>query len=234
MEINETRPVRIKQWAPEDRPREKLLHKGTSSLSDAELIAILLGTGTTRQSAVDLGRQLLLSANHSLDEIAKMSIAEIRKVKGIGRVKAIVIAAAMELGRRRKEVAQTDKPRITGSADAYNILRADMMDLPNEEFWVLLLNRANRVIRKKKISEGGLSGTVADPRIIYKLAVEDLACSIIVAHNHPSGNLTASQNDIELTRRLREAGKVMEIQLLDHLIIAGHKYFSFADEGLIS
>jgi DNA repair protein RadC len=234
MEINETRPIRIKQWAPEDRPREKLLHKGTASLSDAELIAILLGTGTQNQSAVDLARQLLLSCNHSLDEIAKMSVAEIRKVKGIGRVKAIVIAAAMELGRRRKEVVQLEKPRITGSADAYNILRADLMDLPNEEFWVLMLNRANRVIRKKKISEGGLSGTVADPRIIYKLAVEDLACGIIVAHNHPSGNLTASQNDIELTRRLKEAGKVMEIQLLDHLIIAGHKYFSFADEGLIS
>jgi DNA repair protein RadC len=233
MEVEETRPLRIKQWAAEDRPREKLLDKGTSSLSDAELVAIMIGTGTTRQSAVDIARQLLMTANNSLDEIARMSVKDLQKVKGIGKVKAIVIAAAMELGRRRKEAVITDKPRISGSADAYNLLRADMMDLPNEEFWVLLLNRANRVIRKKRISEGGLSGTVADPRIIFKLAIEELACSIIVAHNHPSGNLSASQSDIELTRRLKEAGKVMEVQLLDHLIIAGHKYFSFADEGLI-
>jgi DNA repair protein RadC len=233
MEVGETRQVHIKQWAPEDRPREKLLDKGTTALSDAELVAILLGTGTVNQSALDIARKLLLSGNNSLDEVARMSVADLRRVKGIGAVKAVIIAAAMELGRRRKETNAADKPRISGSADAFNMLRGDMMDLPVEEFWILLLNRANRVIRKKKVSEGGLSGTVADPRIIFKLAVEELACGIIVAHNHPSGNLTASQTDIELTRRLKEAGKVMEVQLLDHLIIAGNKYFSFADEGLL-
>lgn len=233
MNVEETRPFRIKQWAAEDRPREKLLNKGTSVLSDAELIAILLGSGTARQSAVDLARQLLLNGNNSLDDLARMSISELKKTKGIGTVKAIVLAAAMELGRRRKESISVDKPKVTGSRDAFELLHADLMDLPNEEFWVLLLNRANRVVRKKRISEGGLSGTVADPRIIFKLALEELACSIIVAHNHPSGNLVASQSDIELTKRLKEAGKVMEIQLLDHLIIAGNKYFSFADEGMM-
>jgi DNA repair protein RadC len=139
----------------------------------------------------------------------------------------------MELGRRRKEFTSADKPKVSGSRDAFDLLQGELMDLPHEEFWVLLLNRANRVVRKKRISEGGLSGTVADPRIIFKLALEELACGIIVAHNHPSGNLVASQSDIELTRRLKEAGKVMEIQVLDHLIIAGNKYFSFADEGMM-
>jgi DNA repair protein RadC len=233
MDIEETRPFRIKQWAPEDRPREKLLHKGTSALSDAELIAILLGSGTSKQSAVDIARQLLQRGSNSLDELAKMSVTELKKVKGIGTVKAIVLAAAMEIGRRRKEVAAVEKPKVSGSRDAFELLHGVMMDLPNEEFWVLLLNRANKVTMKKRISEGGLTGTVADPRIIFKLAVEELACGIIVAHNHPSGNLTASQSDIELTRRLKEAGRVMEIQVLDHLIIAGNKYFSFADEGMM-
>ena len=233
MNVEETRAVRIKQWAPEDRPREKLLQKGTSALSDAELIAILLGTGTVKHSAVDLARQVLLAGNNSLDDLARMSVSDLKKVKGIGTVKAIVLAASMELGRRRKEIITVDKPKVGGSRDAFELLRSELMDLPNEEFWLLLLNRANRVIRKKRISEGGLSGTVADPRIIFKLALEELACSIIVAHNHPSGNLVASQSDIELTRRLKEAGKVMEIQLLDHLIIAGNKYFSFADEGMM-
>lgn len=233
MDVEETRPFRIKQWAPEDRPREKLLYKGTSALSDAELIAILLGSGTQKQSAVDLARRLLQTGNNSLDEIARMSVADLKKVAGIGTVKAIVLVAAMEIGRRRKEVATVDKPKVSGSRDAFEMLRAEMMDLPNEEFWVLLLNRANRVVRKKRISEGGISGTVADPRIIFKLALDELACSIIVAHNHPSGNTVASQSDIELTRRLKEAGKVMEIQVLDHLIIAGNKYFSFADEGMM-
>jgi len=233
MNVEETRSIRIKQWAPEDRPREKLLHKGTAALSDAELISILLGTGTARNSAVDVARQLLQGSNNSLDDMARMSVAELKKVKGIGTVKAIILAAAMELGRRRKDGATIDKPKVGGSRDAFELLRPELMDLPNEEFWVLLLNRANRVTRKKRISEGGLSGTVADPRIIFKLALEELACSIIVAHNHPSGNLIASQSDIELTRRLKEAGKVMEIQVLDHIIIAGNKYFSFADEGMM-
>lgn len=233
MNVEETRPARIKQWAPEDRPREKILQKGTSAVTDAELLAVLLGSGTAKESAVDLGRKILRSCNNSLDDVARMSVGDLKKIKGIGTVKAITLAAAMELGRRRKEIAAVEKPKIASSRDGFEILRGDLMDLANEEFWVILLNRANRVIRKKKISEGGLSGTVADPRIIFKLALEELACSIIVAHNHPSGNLAASQSDIELTRRLKEAGKVMEIQVLDHLIVAGNKYFSFADEGMM-
>lgn len=233
MKVDETRSSQIKQWAEEDRPREKLLNKGTAALTDVELIAILLGSGTARRNAVELGRLVLQSVDNNLDELARLPLRDLVKLSGIGPVKAITIAAAMELGRRRKDFVAPGRPRINGSHDAFLLLQPDMMDLPNEEFWVLLLNRANTVIRKKRISEGGVSGTVADPKIIFKLALEVLASGIIVAHNHPSGNLVASQSDIELTRRLKEAGKVMEIQVLDHLIIAGNKYFSFADEGVV-
>ncbi|MFZ6002233.1 MAG: RadC family protein [Bacteroidota bacterium] len=225
--------LNIKEWSPEDRPREKLLLKGTSALSDAELIAILIGTGTSTLSAVDVAKNVLQFVNNDLNELARLSVKDLMKMKGIGEAKAITIVASIELGRRRKETDLIDKPKITSSRDAYNLLVGDLIDLPREEFWVLLLNRAHRVVKKKKVSEGGVSGTVADPKIIYKLALEELASGIIVAHNHPSGNLTASQADIELTRKLREAGKVMEVQLLDHLIIAGKNYYSFADEGLL-
>ena len=155
------------------------------------------------------------------------------KIKGIGVAKAITIVAALELGRRRKETDPEEKPKISSSKDAFEQLKGDLMDLHHEEFWVLLLNRANRVIKKKRISEGGVSGTVADPKIIYKIALEELASGIVVAHNHPSGNLTPSQSDIDLTKKLKEAGKFLEVQLLDHLIIAGQKYISFADDGLL-
>jgi DNA repair protein RadC len=168
-----------------------------------------------------------------LNELAKLSIKELMKIKGIGEAKAITIVAALELGRRRKETDSEGKPKISSSKDAFELLRGDLMDLPHEEFWVLLLNRAHRVIKKKRVSEGGVSGTVADPKIIYKMALEELASGVIVAHNHPSGNLTASQSDIDLTKKLKEAGKFLEVQLLDHLIIAGSKYYSFADEGII-
>ncbi len=233
MEKQEPGIRNIKDWSPEDRPREKLLLKGTSALSDAELIAILLGTGTTTYSAVDVAKQLLQHVNNNLNELARLSAKDLMKIKGIGEAKAITIVAAIELGRRRKELEISDKPKITSSKDAFELLMGDLMDLPREEFWVLLLNRAHRVIKKKRVSEGGVSGTVADPKIIYKLALEELASGIIVAHNHPSGNLTASQSDIDLTRKLKEAGKVMEVQLLDHLIVAGKNYYSFADEGLL-
>lgn len=227
------KPLGIKSWAAEDRPREKLLLKGTGALSDAELIALLIGSGTGTLSAVEVSKQVLQSVGNSLHQLAKLSVKELMKSKGIGEAKAIAIVAAMELGRRRKEADNEERPRIAGSKDAFDLVKGDLMDLPHEEFWVLLLNRANRLVRKKRISEGGVSGTVADPKIIFKLALEDLASGIIVVHNHPSGNLTASQSDIALTKKLKEAGKVLEVQLLDHLIIAGQKYFSFADEGLI-
>lgn len=231
--IVEDKPLNIKNWSPEDRPREKLLQKGTSALSDAELVAILIGSGTFKISAVELSKKILLQCNNNLNELARLSVKDLMKIKGIGEAKAITIVAALELGRRRKEQDPEAKPKITSSRDAFNLLKGDMIDLPKEEFWVLLMSRSNRVIRKKRVSEGGVSGTVADPKIIYKMALEELASGIIVAHNHPSGNLQASQSDIDLTRKLKEAGKFLEIQLLDHIIIANQKYLSFADEGMI-
>jgi len=233
MEINESRKLNIKNWSPEDRPREKLVMKGTGALSDAELIAILIGTGTTKITAVELARQMLQHVNNDLHSLARLTVKDLMKIKGIGEAKAITIVAALELGRRRKELEPEAKPKIASSKDAFELLRGDLMDLPKEEFWVLLLNRANRVIAKRRISEGGVSGTVADPKIIFKLALEELASGVIVAHNHPSGNLSASQQDIDLTRKLREGGKLLEIQLLDHIIVAGTRYYSFADNGQV-
>ncbi len=233
MKIEDSKPLNIRDWNPEDRPREKLLLKGTSALSDAELIAILIGSGTANLSAVEVSKKILLQSNNNLNLLAKLSIKDLMKVKGIGEAKAITIVAALELGRRRKESDSEEKPKITTSKEAFDQLKGDMMDLPHEEFWVLFLNRAHRVTKKKRVSEGGVAGTVADPKIIYKLALEELASGVVVAHNHPSGNLQPSQSDIDLTKKLKEAGRFLEIQLLDHLIIAGHKYFSFADEGIV-
>jgi DNA repair protein RadC len=225
--------LNIKSWAAEDRPREKLTLKGKSSLSDAELIAILLGTGAAKLSAVDLAKNLLQRVNNDLNELARLSVKDLTKIKGIGEAKAIAIISALELGRRRKDSQAEERPKIVGSADVYDLLKADLLDIPHEAFWIVLLNRANRVIKKHQVSQGGVAGTVADPKIIFKVAVEELASGIILAHNHPSGNLTASQADIDLTKKLKESGKLLDIQVLDHLIIAGKKYFSFADEGLL-
>lgn len=233
MKIDDSKPLNIREWSPEDRPREKLLLKGTSALSEAELVAILIGSGTAKTSAVELAKKVLLLSNHNLNELARLGVKDLMKIKGIGEAKAITIVAALELGRRRKAQDLDEKPKISSSKDAFDLLQGDLMDLPHEEFWVLLLNRMNQVVKKKRISEGGVSGTVADPKIIYKLALEDLASGVIVAHNHPSGNLKPSQSDIDLTRKLKEAGRFLEVQLLDHLIIANRNYFSFADEGLI-
>ncbi len=229
----EKTPLGIKNWALEDRPREKLLQKGTTALSDAELVAILIGSGTKTLSAVEVARHILQAVGNNLDELAKLSVKDLMKTKGIGEAKAISIVSALELGRRRKDHEPNEKPKIGSSKDAYDVIKGSLIDLQHEEFWVLYLNRANRVILKKKISEGGVSGTVADPKIIYKSALENLASGIIVVHNHPSGNLTASQQDIALTKKLKEGAKALEIQLLDHLIIAGNTYFSFADEGML-
>lgn len=233
MKIEDSKPLNIREWSPEDRPREKLLLKGTSALSEAELVAILIGSGTAKTSAVELAKKVLLLSNNNLNELARLSVKDLMKIKGIGEAKAIAIVAALELGRRRKAQDLDEKPKISSSKDAFDLIQGHLMDLPHEEFWVLLLNRMHQVVKKKRISEGGVSGTVADPKIIYKLALEDLASGVIVAHNHPSGNLKPSQSDIDLTRKLKEAGRFLEVQLLDHLIIANRNYFSFADEGLI-
>lgn len=200
-------------------------------LSDAEIIALLIGSGTRKMTAVELARQILTHCNNDINTLARLTVKDLMKLKGIGEAKAITIIAALELGRRRKEVEPTEKPKIESSATAFDLVKGDLMDLPHEEFWVLLLNRAQRVIKKKRVSEGGVAGTVADPKIIFKLALEELASNIILVHNHPSGNLNPSQADLDLTKKLKEAGKTLEIQVLDHLIVAGAKYKSFSDEG---
>ncbi len=230
---NEEKALNIKSWAPEDRPREKLILKGKSALSDAELIAILLGSGTASMSAVELAKRVLQPAGNNLHELARLTVKDLIKIKGIGEAKALTIVAALELGRRRKELESNEKTKITGSKDAYDLIKSELLDISHEQFWILMLNRANRVIKKCLISQGGVAGTVADPKIIFKLALEELASGVILAHNHPSGNLTASQADIDLTKKLKDAGRLLDIQVLDHLIVAGQKYFSFADEGLI-
>lgn len=231
--MNAEKILNIKSWSPDDRPREKLLLKGKSALSDAELIAILLGSGTSSMSAVDVAKKVLQLSDNNLHELARLTVKDLVKIKGIGEAKALTIVAALELGRRRKELENNEKPKITGSKDAYDLVKADLMDMSHEEFWIVLLNRANRVVKKSQISQGGVAGTVADPKIIFKLAIDELASGIILAHNHPSGNLTASQADLDLTKKLREAAKLLDIQVLDHIIVAGQKYLSFADEGLL-
>jgi DNA repair protein RadC len=223
----------IKEWAVEDRPREKMLAKGIRSLSEAEMIAILIGSGNLDESAVELSRRILASVNNNLNELGKKTSNDLCKFKGIGPAKAITIMAAMELGRRRKESEPDEKPKVITSADAAAIFKPLLSDLPHEEFWVLLLNRNNLMIDKMLVSQGGLSGTVIDVRIILKMALDKLACSIILCHNHPSGNLVPSEADKEITRKIKEAGKHMDIPVLDHLIIANDAYFSFTDEGLI-
>lgn len=225
--------LKIKDWSPDDRPREKLLQRGRSALTDAELIAILLGSGTSTTNVVDVARQILAKADNNLHELARLSVKDLTKIRGIGTARAVTIVAAMELGRRRTGHEQDEKPRITCSRDVFELLRPSLMDVPHEEFWVLLLNRANRVIKTLQVSQGGVSGTVADPRIIFKSALEELASGIILAHNHPSGNLMASQADRDLTRKIKDGARLLDVQVLDHLIVANQKYYSFADEGLL-
>lgn len=226
--------LKIKHWDEADRPREKMLQKGKSALSDAELIAILLGSGTASLSAVELARQILKSVNHNLHELARLSIHDLMKFKGIGEAKAISIVSALELGRRRKEAEPTKKIKISSSRDAYEYMKPELMDLQHEEFWVILLNRAHQIVNKRKISAGGVSGTVADPKIIFKFALEELASAIVLAHNHPSGNLNPSTPDIELTKKLVASGKALEIQVIDHIIYTNQGYYSFADEGMLN
>ena len=220
-------------WAEEDRPREKLMEKGRHVLTEAELIAILIGSGSRDETAVELSKRILASVGNNLNDLGKLNINELIKFKGIGEAKAISVMAAMELGRRRKESEVVKRDKISISKDAYDIMLPTFVDLPHEEFWLLILNRANLVIKKELISRGGVSGTVVDTKIIFKAAVENYACSIIVCHNHPSGNLKPSEADIRITKNIKDAGKLMEIPLLDHLIITENGFYSFADEGMI-
>jgi DNA repair protein RadC len=225
--------IKITDWAVEDRPREKLIRKGISSLSDAELLGILISSGTKDKSAVDLGRELLGMVSNNLNGLGKLSINDLKKLHGIGTARAVTIAAALELGRRRKLAEVPESPQIKSSGDVASIFQPLLSDLLHEEFWILFLNRSNRVIARMKLSQGGISGTVTDVRIIMKKAVEHLASGIIVCHNHPSGNLNPSEADSKITKKIKEAGEILDIQLLDHLIISDKDYYSFADNGLI-
>jgi len=224
----------IKKWAEEDRPREKLLLKGKQSLSDAELLAILIGSGTRGESAVDLSKRILAAVQNNLSELGKKTVSEMIQFNGIGQAKAITILAAMELGRRRQLTTISERPQIRSSKDAYNALAPLLMDLPHEEFWILLLNTANRVIGREKISAGGIRGTVADAKLIFKKAIEKNATGLILCHNHPSGALKPSAQDINLTKNIINAGKTLDIVIPDHLIIGGDGYFSFADKGIMT
>lgn len=223
----------IKEWAEDDRPREKLVTKGATALTDAELLAILIGSGTREESAVALCKRILASVENNLTELSKLTVANLMKFKGIGDAKAITIVAALELGKRRRLAEATKREAITASRDAYELLLPLFEDLKHEEFWILLLNRANKVIRKEKISAGGVAGTVVDNKMLFKTAIESLASSIILAHNHPSGNLKPSQQDIALTRTIKQAAQLFDINLFDHLIVTEHGYYSFADEGVL-
>ncbi|MCP9764525.1 RadC family protein [Lacihabitans soyangensis] len=223
----------IKAWAEDDRPREKLLNKGKQSLSDAELIAILIGMGTREMSAVELAKLILQSTGNNLNELAKLGVKELMKFKGIGEAKAISIVAAMELARRRKDTDPLKKDRIRYSKEAYNILKPYMMDLDHEQFWMVCLNRNQEVVKIIQISTGGVTGTIADPKIIFKHAVEQLSSCIILSHNHPSGNLNPSEADIKLTKQLCEGARLLDMTLSDHIIFSNDGYFSFADQNML-
>jgi DNA repair protein RadC len=224
----------IKAWAEADRPREKLLKLGRHNLTDSELLAILIRTGTKELTAVDVAKKILSACDNDITQLSKLSVNDLMKNhKGMGEVKAITIVAALELGRRRREAEGLKKDKITTSKDAFEILQPRMTDLPHEEFVVLMLNRANEVTGKYDLSKGGIAGTVVDPKLIFKAALEHLACGIILCHNHPSGNPKPSPEDLKLTKKLKDAGILMEIDVLDHIIVAGDGYFSFADEGLL-
>lgn len=231
--MEKTKSLTIKNWAEEDRPREKLLLKGRHVLTDAELIAILIGSGTKKESAVELSKRILAQYGNNLNEVAKLSVQDLMKFKGIGEAKAISIVSALELGRRRKPDETSKRDKIISSKDIFDLMRADFQDLPHEEFHILLLNRTNIVIRKEKISTGGISATVVDPKLIFKSALEHRASSLVLSHNHPSGNLKPSNEDISLTKNIKEAGMLLQIPVLDHLIISDTTYFSFADEGMM-
>ena len=223
--------MKITEWAEEDRPREKLLKKGVFSLSDAELLAILISSGSRELSAVDLSRELLKLVNNNLNTLGKLSVEEISSIRGIGLAKAVTIVAAMELGRRRQSAESPLDKQIKMSSDVFDIFQPMLADLSYEEFWAVFLSRANRVIGKMKISQGGVSGTVTDVRLIMKKAVESLSSGIIICHNHPSGNTTPSDADKKITKKIKEAASFFDIQLLDHVIIAGKNYYSFADNN---
>ena len=223
----------IKQWNEDDRPREKLLLKGKTALSDAELVAILIGSGNRGESAVALSKRILASVNNNINALAKLQFSDLIKFNGIGEAKAISIITALELGRRRQLEQALEKPQITSSKSVFAIMQPIIGDLQHEEFWVIYLDNSNTIIKKIQLSKGGITGTLVDIRLLFKKAMEIQAVGIILCHNHPSGNLKASFADKELTQKIKLAGKTLDVKVLDHLIITLTAYFSFADEGLL-
>jgi DNA repair protein RadC len=230
---NYSNKISIKAWAEEDRPREKLSGQGRRALTDAELIAILIGSGSRDESAVELSKRILHHYDNDLNKLGKAGISELSQFKGIGEAKAISIIAALEIGRRRGDTEIKVLDEVKSSRDGYNIMRRHLMDLNHEEFWIMLIGRSSKVLAKELVSKGGLSGTVADPKIIFHMALQHQASAIIMVHNHPSGNLKPSREDLVLTKKIADAGRMLDINVLDHLIITDSGYFSFGDEGLL-
>ncbi|UFH32604.1 DNA repair protein RadC [Chryseobacterium sp. C-71] len=223
----------IKFLAEDDRPREKFLLKGKNSLSDSELLAIIMGSGSRDETAVELARKILASVNNNWHQLSLLTIKDLTKFKGVGEVKAISIATALEIGRRRASQEIPEKPQISSSKDAYQILKLHLADLRTEEFWAVFLNQSNKVIHLAQLTQGGINQSIVDIRIVFKIALEHFATGIIISHNHPSGNLKPSAEDINITKKIQEAGNLMNIQLLDHLIITQNTYLSFVDEGIL-
>ena len=223
----------IKNWADDDKPREKLLQKGRSVLSDAELVAILIGSGSRSQSAVELGKRILNSVDNNLNELGKLSVKQLMQFKGIGEAKAVTIAAALEMGRRRRGEAAKKVTKINSSRDVFELLQPVMGELPHEEFWIVYLNNSNKVLHKEQLSKGGITGTLVDVRLVLKQALEFGAIGLILVHNHPSGVLKPSGADKQITSKLKLAAEALDIKVLDHVIITEKAYFSFADEQLL-
>jgi len=224
-------PMRF--WAEDDLPSEKLLMKGSGSLSDSELLSIIIGSGVSGENSLEIARNLLSRSGNSLCELWKVSVSDLQKIKGIGQKRAVKICAMFALARRRNESEVILKDKISKSTDAFEIFHSLMGDLPYEEFWLLLLNRANRVVKKVKISEGGISGTVVDPKKIFQICLEQHATSIILGHNHPSGTVTPSEADNKITKKIKDCGLLLDVAVLDHIIVGDDRYYSFADEGVL-
>ena len=223
----------IKFLASDDRPREKFLSKGRQAVSDSELLAIIMGSGNREESAVDLARRILNSVDNNWNQLSVLTLDNLMKFKGVGEAKAITIAAALEIGRRKALQEVPEKPQISSSKDAYQVFHPYLADLKTEEFWALYLNQSNKVIHIEKLTQGGISQSVVDVRILFKIGLEKFATAVIVAHNHPSGNLKPSSEDINITKKISEGGKILSINLLDHLIITQKSYYSFSDEGIL-
>ena len=223
----------IREWARDDRPREKLMAQGSGALSDAELLAILIRSGSTKDSALDLAKRIMGSMGNDLNRLGQLGVADLTKFNGMGEAKAIAIVAALELGRRRRALEPRERLSVASSATAYELVRPMLADLPHEEFWLILLDRGNRLLEHCRISQGGMHGTIADPKIIFKEALDRRASSVVLCHNHPSGQLRPSEEDIQLTRKLVEGGRILDISVHDHLIVTAAGYYSFADNGML-